>query len=249
MKYINLFLKVISKIFFNSKKSMYIVNYVPTYDEDGFISSHNSNFKNDKKFLNAYKNGFKTGSSNGWHLKWRVYIACYLAKRATKIKGDFIELGTNRGLTALSIAHYTEFKKKHKVFFLVDTFNGLIENKLTNNEKIKNDKLKYNNCYEDVVNTFSNFKNIKIVKGTIPAILKSIKIKKISFLHIDLNSSISEIEAIEFLWNKMTPNSIILLDDYAYSGYGDTKKAWDKFCSKKDYEILSLPTGQGLILL
>jgi O-methyltransferase len=120
---------------------------------------------------------------------------------------------------------------------------------LTNNEKIKNDKLKYNNCYEDVVNTFSNFKNIKIVKGTIPAILKSIKIKKISFLHIDLNSSISEIEAIEFLWNKMSPNSIILLDDYAYSGYGDTKKAWDKFCSKKDYEILSLPTGQGLILL
>ena len=47
----------------------------------------------------------------------------------------------------------------------------------------------------------------------------------------------------------MSPNSIILLDDYAYSGYKDTKKAWDKFCSKKNYEILSLPTGQGLILL
>jgi|TARA_B110000503_G_scaffold133489_1_gene211080 O-methyltransferase len=249
LKYINFFLKGISKIFFNSKKACYLINYFPTYDEDGFVTSHNADFKNDEKFIDAYNKGFNTKSSNGWHLQWRIYNACFFAKRALRYEGVFLELGTNKGMTALAIVNYVDFKNLNKEFYLVDTFQGLVSDKLTANENKKNDKLRYSSCYNEVIETFKDFKNIKIVKGIIPNILQELTFHNISFLHIDLNSSISEIEAINLLWNKMSNNGVILLDDYAYSGYSDTKKAWDQFVRLKKTSVLTLPTGQGVILL
>ena len=78
--------------------------------------------------------------------------------------------------------------------------------------------------------------------------MPDINIKQISFIHIDLNSSKSEELAINFFWNKVVEGGIILLDDYAYSGFNDTRKMWDNFAKSKNIRILTFPTGQGLII-
>jgi hypothetical protein len=39
-----------------------------------------------------------------------------------------------------------------------------------------------------------------------------------------------------------------LLDDYAYAGYRSQKLAMDAFARSKSVQILSLPTGQGLMI-
>jgi hypothetical protein len=41
---------------------------------------------------------------------------------------------------------------------------------------------------------------------------------------------------------------MILLDDYAYPGYPLSKKGMDEFANRKGVQVLSLPTGQGLII-
>jgi len=41
---------------------------------------------------------------------------------------------------------------------------------------------------------------------------------------------------------------VVLLDDYAYTGYEPQKKSMDKFVRDKQIEVLPLPTGQGLLL-
>ena len=71
---------------------------------------------------------------------------------------------------------------------------------------------------------------------------------KISFLHIDMNSAAPEIAAGEYFWDKLAPSAPILLDDYAYPGFHDQKLAWDAFAEGKGVKVLSIPTGQGLIL-
>ena len=150
-------------------------------------------------------------------------------------------------MTALAIANNFDFQNLDKEFYLSCLIDR-VSDKLTANENKKNDNLRYSSCYNEVIETFKDFKNIKIVKGIIPNILQEHP-NEISWLHIDLNSSISEIEAINLLWNKMSNNAVILLDDYAYSGYSDTKKAWDQFVRLKKTSVLTLPTGQGVILL
>jgi len=70
----------------------------------------------------------------------------------------------------------------------------------------------------------------------------------VSFLHIDLNSALPEIASGEYFWEKLTKSSAILLDDYAYPGFETQKTAWDSFAREKGVKILTIPTGQGLIL-
>ena len=41
----------------------------------------------------------------------------------------------------------------------------------------------------------------------------------------------------------------MLLDDYALGEeFAEQKRCWDKFAKDKNLEILTLPTGQGLII-
>ena len=64
-----------------------------------------------------------------------------------------------------------------------------------------------------------------------------------------MNNAFAEIEAIKFFRNKIVSYGIVLLDDYAFGEeFAEQKKCWDKFAKDKNLEILTLPTGQGLII-
>ena len=53
---------------------------------------------------------------------------------------------------------------------------------------------------------------------------------------------------MRFLWNRLVPGAPVLLDDYAYSGYEWQKVGMDAFATEHGLSILSLPTGQGLLI-
>jgi hypothetical protein len=56
------------------------------------------------------------------------------------------------------------------------------------------------------------------------------------------------VAAAEYFWDRLLPGAVVLLDDYAYLGFGSQKKAMDGFAASKRVAICSLPTGQGLLL-
>ena len=89
---------------------------------------------------------------------------------------------------------------------------------------------------------------MKLVKGIVPDTFKEACPEKIAFLHIDMNSSKSEIAALEVLFDKVTPGGMIVFDDYGWSGYMKQKIAEDAFIKERDHDILELPTGQGLLI-
>ena len=53
---------------------------------------------------------------------------------------------------------------------------------------------------------------------------------------------------LEYFWPKLVPGGIIILDDYGYGNNQDQKWAHDTWAASKRIKILSLPTGQGLII-
>ena len=254
----------------NSK--MRVVQVVPEhgYVGDGLMSNHITDFLYDEKFMNAYKEGKKTGALKNMadsirselysgDIHYRAYIACYFAKYCSKLDGDFVECGVGKGLLSKTVVSYLNFAKINKNFFLFDTFEGIpihqgkdceIENMNFLNKIYYNDYSgKEGNYYNDICKTFSNYPNVKIIKGIIPESFKDISINKVSYLSIDMNNAFAEIEAIKFFWNKIINYGIILLDDYAYGEeFSEQKRSWDEFVKDKNHEILTLPTGQGLII-
>jgi hypothetical protein len=73
-------------------------------------------------------------------------------------------------------------------------------------------------------------------------------LKNIRFLHIDLNCAEPEVQSLRHLWPYISDNAIILLDDYAFYGHKMQQLAMDELSIQLQFEILNLPTGQGLII-
>jgi hypothetical protein len=56
------------------------------------------------------------------------------------------------------------------------------------------------------------------------------------------------VAAFEFFWDRVVPGGLVLMDDHSYRGYEDQKRALDAAAARRAVRILSLPTGQGLVI-
>lgn len=228
----------------------YLLYGAASYNYDGLVTAHNADFMSEPKFANAYAAGKATGSWSG-DLYWRAYIICWAADYALRLEGDFVECGVNRGGYALAAMNYTAFERLPKRFYLLDTFKGLDERYIAEEEKeagIVARRWGYEDCYEDVVRTFAPYPNVRIIQGTVPDTLPQVDSDKIAFLSIDMNNREPEIAAVTYFWDKLVSGAIIILDDYGWRKHIEQKRAFDQFAKEHNVTILALPTGQGVIL-
>ena len=222
----------------------------PTYAQDGLYTLHCADFMSDERFAKAYAVGAATGSWSGAAVHWRVYVACWLAERASSLVGDLIECGVNRGGISRAVVSYLGAKLQDRRFYLLDTFQGIPVTILSKREVLHDKYFKenYTECYQDVLNTFKDFPQVSVVKGLVPETFGSVDSEHFCFVHIDMNNAISEIAAAEYLWPKLTVGGFMLLDDYAWEINVDQRQAFDRFAKQRDMTVLALPTGQGLLM-
>jgi O-methyltransferase len=221
------------------------------YGEDNLFTANAAPFLDDENFLRAYHLGEKTNSWHGVSIRWRAYVACWAGSYASKLEGDFVECGVNRGGLARAIIDYIAFERLNKRFYLIDTFGGLVPAYLSE-EEIKKGVLSVYSYYADnsaeiVGETFARFQNVKIVQGVVPDVLSSIPISRVAFLSLDMNCTMPEIRAAEYFWDRMCSGAVIVLDDYGNQLHSEQQKAFDHFAQDRGVQVLALPTGQGLI--
>jgi hypothetical protein len=63
-----------------------------------------------------------------------------------------------------------------------------------------------------------------------------------------MNCAYPESAALQYFWNRLSPGAFVLLDDYAYFGCESQIEAIDSLALSLGFNVLSLPTGQGLIM-
>jgi O-methyltransferase len=222
----------------------------PTYSQDGLTTLHNNGFMKEPDFMRAENIGAATGSWSNIH--WRVHTILWAAHQCATIEGDFVECGTNKGGFSRAIVDYIDFTTIGKNFYLLDTFEGLVDNLLSEDEKRigrrEHFEGVYKECYNEVKQTFASFPFVKIIKGIVPDTLAQVPSEKLAFLSIDMNSVTPEISALNYFWDKISKGGMIVLDDYAYVTCDLQYKAHNTWAKQKGIKILTLPTGQGLIV-
>ena len=242
------FIAMITKI----KTILQILYRKPQYFEDGMISIHLSNFRKDPKFVKAKQISLKrTGASED--IDWRLHVFLWAAKTCSKLNGDFIECGVNTGFLCRACVEFLDWDNLGKTMYLIDTFEGIPVELVTEKEKKINKQYLnpkgYKGTYSSVKQAFQGIDNIRIIKGKVPSCLGEVKSEKIAFMSIDMNSVVAEIGALEYFWDKIVEGGMIVLDDYGYSPkYLEQRLAIDQWASKQGVDILSVATGQGLIL-
>jgi O-methyltransferase len=220
-----------------------------TYNQDGLATTHSAPFMDDPRFNEAYAAGKATGSWTFGDLHWRAHVVCWAAQRGVSLDGDFVECGVNRGGYALTVMKYVNFETLPKTFYLLDTYDGLVERYISPEEEARGVRAgEYEPCHEAVTRTFSPYPNVEIVKGPVPDTLPLAETERVAFLSIDMNTRDPEIAAAEHFWDRLTSGAAIVLDDYGWRKHKEQRRAFDGFALERGVQVLALPTGQGLIL-
>lgn len=226
------------------------------YDQDGLFTVHNHEFMNDFDFRRSYARGVKAaGTDYNWH--WRVHVGLWAAQSAEKLDGDFVECGVNRGFMSSAIMELLRWDDLGRTFYLLDTFSGIDQRYTTDFERADGIMEKnresiergfYVTAPKEVIENFAQWRNQKIIVGPVSETLSQIDTEGIALLLLDMNCAPPEIAAVTELWDKLVEGAVVLFDDYAYHGYRPQKLAIDEFASSKGLGVLSLPTGQGLLI-
>lgn len=227
-----------------------------SFEEDGVRTIHGRDFLEDDRFRRAYDRGLKAAGRD-YAMRWRVHIGLWAADTASRLEGDFVECGVNRGFMSSAIMCYLDWDNLGKKFYLLDTFSGLAPGYMSETEVGEGAlqrnawRLKtgfYINGVDSVSENFSEWQNIVIVQGAIPETLSQIQCERVAFLHLDLNATVPEEAALRYLWGRLVPGAPVLLDDYGFKGHEEQRARMDEFASSKNITVGSLPTGQGLLV-
>ena len=142
---------------------------------------------------------------------------------------------------------YVDFATLGKTFYLMDTFAGLVDDQIGEDDRAVGRRAGgYDECYDAVVATFTGLP-ATIVRGAIPGTLTSVTTTKVAYLSIDMNCTPPEIAAMEYFWPKLVPGGVVVHDDYGFVEYEPQRRAFNDFAKQHGLEVLVLPTGQGLL--
>jgi O-methyltransferase len=235
----------------------------PVYQADHLAVWEKSvEFLDDPRFRSAYRRGVNSGHTfpllpyageddATLHIEWRVHVCCWAATVAARLPGDFVECGVNTGIFSLAICEYINFNATGKMFWLFDTFCGIPEEQLNERERALGrlgENSWYPDCWELAKTNFAPFPNARLVRGKVPDTLATVEIDRVSYLSLDMNIALPERAALEFFWPKLVPGALVVLDDYAQKPYEEQKRAIDEFAADREITILTLPTGQGMLI-
>jgi hypothetical protein len=234
-----------------------IINTRRHYDSDGLFTVHNDHFRRNPGFQAAYQRGMQANNGLDPHFEWRVHVALWAASSALGAPGDFVECGVNTGFISSAILQRLNWGIVDRRYYLIDTFAGPVTSQFSQ-EEIQRGRLKVaegyisKGAYEtDIARVRANFAewpNAVVVQGAVPDILPAVDTSSVAFLHLDMNCAYPERAALEYFWNRLSPGALVLLDDYAYYGYESQTAAIDTAARSLGFDVLSLPTGQGLII-
>jgi O-methyltransferase len=184
-------------------------------------------------------------------IQWRAHVACWCASNALRLDGDFVDCGVATGLLAGTICDFLQFQAITKTYWLFDTWSGLPIERFQGQARERAERTNqanYKEIFHIAQRNFAGYPNAKLVRGILPDTLSAVKIEKISYLSIDLNDALSEDQVIRELWPKIITGGFVLLDDYGFAGFEEQHEMWDRFAVDMNRTILTLPTGQGLLL-
>ncbi|HEY5301720.1 MAG TPA: TylF/MycF/NovP-related O-methyltransferase [Acetobacteraceae bacterium] len=228
-----------------------------SYDAMGLRTfGKSTEFLRDERFIRAHARGWACAGRKRRHIddiRWNMHVALWAASQAARLPGDFVECGVDNGMLSVGICEWLDFNRTDRDFWLFDTFDGIPESQMSEAERAGigswHNRESYEECFEAARANFAPWPRCRLVRGEVPDTLAAFPAdRKVAFLSIDMNILLPEIAALDFFWDRLVPGGIVLLDDYGWMSHTDQRAGFDAFARAQGTLVLTLPTGQGLMI-
>lgn len=227
-------------LYLKSKILLYSIRYPILFDairNRHIVVFHFMNPKRHEIFniINKIKNENKLLLND--NESYQIFMA---TKRKAKIGGDVAEVGVYRGGSAKLICE----AKGDTPLYLFDTFEGIPKVDAIDAPQFYEGQ--YAESLENVKCYLSKYKKVYFYKGIFPKTGDSIKNKKFSFVHLDVDTYESTLNCLRFFYSRMCKGGIIISHDCVSPG---VKKAFNEFFKNKSEPIFDLPGGMQCLMI
>lgn len=216
------------------------------YFQDGMYIENQSSFRDEAMFKSTLEKLILKVGVN-YEMDWRTYMAMELSAYANSLDGDFVELGSGEGWIINAIMLRNPDLTNNREVHLFDKFDGL-EVDIRDGQNTSSVHPRYPNGAKNLFKNLEITENVNIYSVHLPEGLEVLEQKRIAFLHIDLNAAQTEVQSLRKIYCQIVPNGVILLDDYCGRGRQIQHEAINSLANELDFKVISLPTGQGLVI-
>jgi hypothetical protein len=223
-----------------AQKITKIVSSGHCFSDNLLTWGRNMSMLDDGHFVAAWHNNIESTADQA--IIWRRYVLACAAYHCVHLEGDFVECGAYTGVGIKTIIDYLGGVNFPKMFWGYDTFEH--DDSMLNHSMPEHSA----DLYERVKEKFADYPQVELIKGLIPDSFKDNCPEKIAYLHIDLNQAPAEIAALDHLFDLVVTGGIVILDNYEWSAYRPQKLAEDLWFEARQYRVMPLPTGQGLVI-
>jgi hypothetical protein len=222
-----------SNIYNNNKKN--------TIDQSIYDSFNNFIFSNDKKILG------------------KLLFRYDFYNKVKNLPGDIVEIGVFKGSGVATFSKILHIFSPNSIKQIIgfDIFDPEKAKIILDEKESVNDNTSMNQVYsrvnvedrtlENVKKTLMNIDcnpNFELIEGdveiTLPCYIENNPGLRISLLYIDVDIERPTYIALKYLWDKVVPGGIIVLDEYEYHIFTESSGV-DKFLKefKMEYNLIS----------
>jgi O-methyltransferase len=205
-------------------------------------------FIGDAKFMALAERDIGIGPAgiSNWH--WNLSIVLTAAQQASRVAGDFVELGVYKGHTTKFVCDYLDFAGWDRRWWLYDTFEGVPPDQQDPGRNVTAADYGEAFSFEEVRDRFASYPNVVVTRGRVPEVLAQGCPERIAFLHIDLNNAAAEVAALDALYDRISPGGVVVFDDFCWTTSQAQYKAETAWFAARGLAVFALPTGQGLFV-
>jgi O-methyltransferase len=188
----------------------------------------------------------------------RHFTLRQLVRSAQLAKGDVVEIGCWRGLSAYQIAEEIAAREEDTKFHIFDSFEGLSqlaaedqEGRSLSPNAVEGLRKQFAATVERVESNLSEFSSfITTYPGWIPDRFGDVADVGFSFVHIDVDLYEPILDSLRFFYPRLCDGGIIVLDDYGFLQFPGAKAAADEFLQTLSPAPIfcHLPSGQAVMI-
>ncbi|MCB4862596.1 TylF/MycF family methyltransferase [Sphingobium sp. PNB] len=175
-----------------------------------------------------------------------LYTLLHHLRETLHLEGDALECGVWRGGSAKLL--FDMLRGSTKTLHLFDSFEGMA---VANDALDQHEAGDFSDTSLDYVRRFVSGgakTGLAFHKGWIPQSFAGLDDLMFCFAHIDLDLHQSILDALEFIYPRMTPHGVIIFDDYGFASCPGARKAVDDFFANKPETPFVLTTAQAIVV-
>jgi len=216
----------------------------PLGPPDWISTPHATDWSRSPAFSDAYQRAVDAVGAD-YRIPWRIQTLTWAAAQTSQLSGAIVELGTGRGFSMAAVRRFSELRGlQPRDIYCFDVF----EDFSSSGKGMSRHSFAYASRLEEAAYTFRFWDDVHLICGDVYDTLLENAPESISLLHVDLNDAQAEAWALQSIWPRISTGGIVVLDDFANLGMESTRIRLSNLSHEIGFEILSLPSGQGLVI-